>query len=153
MSASAFIGPVNRSVNVDYAGSVISASLEKHYINVKNGASGTLAAGSVVVWDLTADDGYTVNTSTTQTQSPACVIESSCASGAKCLCQVWGKANVLFDGGGSPAAVAGARFFLSSTNAGYAGAISSPNGTQVAGGVFYDASSATESVEVFINAL
>lgn len=147
--ASAINGPMGRSTALSYDGTVDSSSLEKLFINVKNGSGGSLAAGSVVVMDLTADDGATVTTSTTQTNSPVCVIEKTCAASALCSCQIYGLANVLFDGSG-PASVAGARFFLSATYAGYVATISSPNGTQPAGGIFYDAASASGSVQAFI---
>lgn len=151
LNAMAFIGPVDRSANLSYDGTAMSGTLEKHFMNVKNGSGGTLAAGSVVVLDLTADDGFTVTTSTTQTQSPACIIEASCASAALCRCQVYGYATALLDANNTNTqATAGARFFLSANNAGYIQGIASPNGTQEPGGIFYDTTGSSGSVEVFI---
>jgi hypothetical protein len=151
-NAFAIKGPIGFSTALNYAGEVDSSTVEKIFINVKNGSGSSLAAGSLVVWDLTADDGATVTTSTTQTNSPACVIEKACSASALCSCQIYGKANVLADlgGVGAPPAVAGARFFLSATNAGYAAAITTPGATTPAGGIFYDSASATATVEVFI---
>jgi len=150
MPAIADIGPVNRSTNVDYAGAIVSGSLEVKYINVINALGSAIAAGKVVTPDLTADNGASVTASATAGLSPLCIMVKSCAIGALCLCQTYGYYSAaLFDSTGNNAA-AGARWYMSSANAGYVSARGTSLATEVPGGIFYDAATASGSVEVFI---
>jgi len=150
VNAMAFIGPVDRSANLSYDGTAINGTLEKHFMNVVNGSGGQLASGSVVVMSTTADDGFTVTTSTTQKNVPVCIMRDVCAASALCACQVYGLANALLDSVAGNSATAGERFYLSGSNAGYISGVASQNGAQAAGGVFLDSSVASGSIKVFI---
>lgn len=145
----AMISPVGRSTALDYAGAVITSTVEKHFINVKAGAS--YAAGTAVVLDLTADDGATVTTSASAGQSPLCIVPVACTSGKICKCQKYGLLDAALFDSTNANAVAGSRWYMSSTNAGYLSARATSLATEVAGGIFYDAATASGSVQVFIN--
>lgn len=141
---------VGRSTTLDGVGTVQAGSLEKCTINVKNGSGGALVDGDVVVLDVTADDGYTVTTSSTAGDVPHCVLDEACASLAMCACQTYGyKSNLNFTPDQNNA-VAGKFAFISESQAGKADAITSPGVADIPIGVFYDAASATGDVEVFI---
>lgn len=149
--AFAEIGPVNRSNNMKYDGTL--EVFEKRYINVKNGSGGALSAGASVVWDLTADDGATVTTSATSGVSIACIMPAACAANALCKCQVYGYATALYEDAGVHA-VAGQRFCPSTVSAGVISARSSYAAGEQPAGVFLDATvTGTGSVEVFIQGL
>lgn len=149
-NAHAFNGVIGRSTALGFDGAVLAESIEKQSINVKNAHSVALLAGMAVVLDLTADDGASVFISTDASYSPLCIMEEACAVGALCKCQSFGKADAaLFDSTGANA-VEGKRFYLSSANAGYLAARGTELATEVPGGVFYDAATASGSVQVFI---
>ena len=149
-TASALINPVNRSTNLKYDGTVVSGSLEQHFINVKNTSGSSVAIGQVMVLDLTADNGFSATTSTSDLQAPICVMAVTCAADALCKCQKYGYFSAaLFDVGSGPA-TAGKKAFLSAGAAGYVKAINSPSATDYPVGIFYDAAAATGSVELFI---
>lgn len=149
MTVFAAIEPVNRSTNLKADGTVDTSTLEKEFINVVNGEGSTIAAGSLVILDVTADDGATVIVDTSSGQTPICVMVDACADNKLCKCQTYG----LYDSalvdltGGNPAA--GGTAFISLTNAGYlkAGTV---GGTEHPVGVFYDAVSATGAAQVFL---
>lgn len=146
------VGPVGRSASFNAAGTLQAGSLEKWFINVKNTSSATIANGDVVILDVAQDDGYSVTTTVTASQSPHCVMAESCAVSAICSCQTYGlKTDVNFTGDGADA-VAGAPAFISTVGgtAGYINGISSPAATDRPVGTFYDASSVTADLEVFI---
>lgn len=149
VSTFADVGPINRSTQLDATGA-LNGPLEQWFINVKNASGGALEDGDVVVLDVTADDGYSVTTSTTAGAVPLCVLAQACASAAVCKCQTYGyKANLNFTPD-QDNAVAGGQAFISESQAGKVDAI-----TLVASGdrpiaVFYDAASATGDVEAFI---
>lgn len=150
MNASAFNGSFGKSTALDYAGAVIPGSVEKQFLNVKNGYTATIAAGSGVVLDLTADDGASVVISSAG-YAPLCIVVASCAVGKLCKCQNYGVYDsALFDVT-STSAVAGKRIYLSTSNAGYFAARTVDLVSEVAGGIFYDAASASGTVQVFIN--
>lgn len=150
-NANAFIGNVGKSTVKKADGTVDANSIEKRFLNVLNKQGSTIAAGSVVALDLTADDGASVILSGTAGHAPLCVMAVSCSAAALCKCQNYGYATALFDSTNAPA-VTGMAFYMSTSNAGYISARSVPVfGTDWKGGVFYDAASASASVEVFLN--
>ena len=127
------------------------------YEKVKNGSGATLAAGAVVIWDTTADDGVTVTTSASRNAFPACVLMEAVASGAIGKCQTYGRhvAGVLFDsfGGVAKHATAGNALYISTTRAGYAQGLHPTDdhvGLIYPLGVWLDSATATASVEAFI---
>jgi hypothetical protein len=71
------------------------------YVLVKNGSSGALANGDVVIWDATDDDGISVDTiATAESTLIAGVICESIAVGAYGRMQVYGyHSAVKIDGG------------------------------------------------------
>lgn len=149
-TASALINPVNRSTNLKYDGTVVSGSLEQHFINVKNTSGSSVAIGQVMVLDLTADNGFSATTSTSDLAAPICVMAVTCASNALCKCQKYGYFSAaLFDAGPAPA-TAGKKAFLSSGAAGYIVGKNSPAATDYPVGIFYDSTSASGSIELFI---
>lgn len=151
LAVNAAIEPVNRSTNLKIDGSIDSATLEKEFINVVNKSGGTLAAGAVVVADTSNDDGASATSTTTAGLMPLCINVNSCAANALCKCQTYGYFSAaLFDVGGGNA-VAGKPFFIATDSAGYIKTISSPAGSDLHGGIFYDAASASGAIEVFIN--
>lgn len=149
-SAFAVNGTLGRSTALDFAKAVIPETVEKLSINVKNVHSAEIAKGMAVVADLTADDGASVIISTTSGLSPLCVMEKACAVNALCPCQRYGIfSDALFDSTAA-SAVAGKRFFMSTQNAGYLAARSVDLATEVSGGFFYDAASASGNVQIFL---
>lgn len=146
------IGLVDRSTAVDGAGNLLSGSVEKFEIMVKNQSGGALEDGDVVIWDVSNDDGYSVTTSTTAGAVPACVLSEACASAALCKCQTYGyKSNVNVDVTNATA-TAGFMAFISENNAGKVQneAKASIAGSDVPVGVFYDDAAASGDVEMFI---
>ena len=150
-SSLALIAPMGSSTALDFAGAVKTETLEKHFINVKNTKGSTVSAGLAVVLDFTADDGASVTTAVTAGQSPICIMVNACANGALCLCQKYGILDTALFDSTAASAVAGSRFYMSTNNAGYISARGTALATEIPGGVFYDAASASGSVQVFIN--
>lgn len=145
-----FNGTIGRSTALDFSGAVESASVEKQYLNVKNSHSASIPAGSAVVLDVADDDGAGVIISTDAGLSPICIMVKACAVGALCSCQNYGIFDsALFDSTGANA-VAGKRLYMSTGNAGYLSARNTDLVSEVAGGVFYDAASASGTIQVFI---
>lgn len=143
-------GTIGRSTSLSYDGTVVSESIEKKSINVKNSHGSTISAGMAVALDLSDDDGASVNLDTTSGFSPLCIMEVSCASGALCPCQTYGKFDsALFDSTAANA-VAGKRFYMSTNNAGYISARGVESATEAPGGIFYDAATASGSIQIFI---
>lgn len=140
-----------------FGGGVQSGSLEKQFIDVLNKEGSTIAAGSIVVWDITNDDGASVVIDTTRTANPACVMVKSCASNAFCKCQTYGYTDaLLFDSLATNPVAASANgvIYISGENAGYVSA-KVPLSTEQIGsikpiGFFYDAPSTSAAVEAFI---
>lgn len=149
-NAMAFNGTIGRSTALSFDGTVNSETIEKQSINVKNSHSAVISAGMAVVLDAADDDGASVEILTTAGLSPLCIMEVSCAVGALCPCQTYGKFDsALFDSTAA-SAVAGKRFYMSTNNAGYLSARGTDLVSEVAGGVFYDAASASGSIQIFI---
>jgi len=151
MTASAFIGPVNRSTNLEYDGTIKNGTLEKHFMNVINNQGATLAVGTAVALDVVTDDGASVVTTATSGMSPLCIMAVSCADNALCECQTYGIFDAALFDSTAAASVAGKRFYMSTNNAGYISARGTEAATEVSGGVFYDVASASGTVQVFIN--
>jgi hypothetical protein len=140
-------GTIGKSTSLNYAKAV--QDVEKKFIKVK--AAAAIAQGQVVSLDLTADDGGTVVLGPTSGLAPICIATKAIASGALGECQTYG----LFDYGAfdstNSAAVAGDMMFMSTNNAGYISARSAKLASEKPLGFFYDAASASGSVQVFIN--
>lgn len=149
MSAFSAIELQNRSTNLKYDGTIDTATLEKEFINVINREGSTVAAGTIMVLDLTEDDGASVIVDGSASQTPICVMVASCADDALCKCQTYGKFDAALFDSTAGNATAGAPFFISTNNAGYIGA-GTLGGVEIPGGVFYDSASASASVEVFL---
>lgn len=141
-------GP-NRRGSLDGTGS-FNGPDEKFFVSVKNASGGALVSGDVVILDVTADDGYSVTTSTTAGDFPHCVLAEACASLGMCKCQTYGLATDVNFTPDQNNAVAGGPAFISESQAGKVDAITSPAFSDRPIGVFYDAASATGDVEVFI---
>lgn len=149
MTAFSAIEPQNRSTNIKIDGTADASTLEKEFINVINNEGATIAAGQIVVADLTADDGASVIIDTSASQTPLCIMVASCADNALCKCQTYGKMDAALFSSTGGAAVAGAPFFISTASAGYIGTGALGN-TDIPGGIFYDSAASSASVEVFI---
>lgn len=138
---------VGRSASLKFDKSVQNP--EKEFINVKNVEGSTISAGMIVVLDLTEDDGASVIIDTTGTRHPLCIMVKDCSDDALCKCQTYG----IFDSAlvtvANGNASAGAPFYIATTTAGYISGVAG-TGSQVAG-EFYDASSASGAIQVFIN--
>jgi len=148
---------IQHTAFLDATGAVKSEPL--CYERVKNGSGGSLAVGSIVILDLTADDGVTVTTSTSRNAVPFCVVMETIAANGIGKCQTYGREadGVLFDafGGVDKAATAGNAIYISTTRAGYGQGINPANNPSAVGlvypvGIWYDTASATGSVEAFI---
>lgn len=148
--AFADIGLVNRSNTLKYDGTVDSNALEQKFINVYNRHAATVAVGTAMVLDVTNDDGASVSLSTTVGVKPICVMAVSCASGKLCLCQTYGYFSAALFDVTKGNAVAGKRAWLSTDNAGYLAARGTDLATEASIGVFYDAASASGTIELFI---
>lgn len=142
-------GPVGRSVDLDNTGA-LKGGEEKFYINVQNVSGGALSDGDVVIMDVTEDDGYGVNTSSTAGAVPHCILDEDCADDELCRCQTYGlKTNVNFTPDQDNAA-AGGEAFISESQAGKVDAITSPGAADRPIGVFLDAATSSGDVELFI---
>lgn len=143
VAAHADLGAHGRSAAKDpVTGNSLGGFTEKFYVNAKNLSNGALAAGSVVVPSVVADDGYSATTSATAGAFPLCVYEVACAVNAFCKCQTYGVANVLVDVANG-ISTAGQQAFLSEGTAGYAQSetLGSVAATDIPIGVFLDSDS------------
>ena len=131
---------------------------DKVFITVKNTSGGTLASGSVVIWDTAEDNGMGVTTTTTQGNAAACVTESSITSNALGQCQVYGyHAGIKYSGdagttGHVVTATAGKRIYTSQI-AGYASGLATEFASGSAVGVWYDTTTASGNFEGFVNTM
>ena len=150
-NAIASIGPKGHSTVMKVDGTADANSLEKEFINVINNEGSSIPAGAVVSLDASVDDGASVIIDTTAGLMPLCIMVNACADNALCLCQTYGLFDsALFHSGGGTA-TAGKPFYLSTRTAGYIEHKAAPAATDYKGGVFYDASSSSGAVQVFIN--
>lgn len=147
-SVNADVGPRGYSAAIKVDGTVDAATIEKHFINVINNEGASIPAGSVVQLDPSVDDGASVIIDNTASKVPLCVMVAACADNALCSCQTYGLGNVLFDAAGGNA-VAGAAFFPATGGAGYVKA-GTLGGVEIPVGMFYDAATASGTVEAFI---
>lgn len=144
-------GRQGASSNQAAGGGLQAGTLEQQFINVKNKQGSTIAAGSIVVWDVSNDDGYSVKLSITAFDNPACMMFASCASNAWCKCQTYGYTDkLLFSSDPGGAATAGNKIQLSENALGYVQAPSSLEARDTVIGHFYDSSATTGAVEAFI---
>lgn len=89
---------------------------DKISIRVKNGESSTISAGSVVVYSVSADDGATIASGSSSTQSAACVMEASCEAGKLCYCQKSGYVSALLFDAKYGGANVGERLYVSTAS-------------------------------------
>lgn len=118
-------------------------------IRVKNGEASEIAAGSVVVYSVTADDGATIASSTTSGINPACMIKAACAAGALCYCQKYGYTNSLLFDARYGSAAAG-ELLYAATASYYVGSNDDMPTRAVPVAQILDAASATGSVEAVL---
>lgn len=153
-NAFADYGRQGASTNKAFGGGVQAGTLEKQYINVLNKEGSTIAAGSIVVWDVSNDDGASVIIDTTRTANPACMMAVSCASNAFCKCQTYGYTDILLFDSDNLAASASGRLYVSGANAGYVSARAPLSSEQIGSikpiGFVYDTPSASAAIEAFI---
>lgn len=125
-------------------------TLDKKYAVVVNSAAAAVTVGKPVCWDLTADDGMSIDLCSDDGDAPACVMaETSCAVGAKCKCQTYGYISNLSVSAGGGTAAAGSVVFASQH--GYATIIESPTaGYDVPFAVMLDTVSTTTTGEAFL---
>ena len=87
---------------------VPSAEAEAVYVRVKNGTAGTLNNGDVVIWDTTAADGITVNTTNSASSKyVAGVIAETIPAGGYGKMQVYGYHGAVKVDGGTTDVAAG----------------------------------------------
>lgn len=129
---------------------------EAVYIKVKNASALAMTAGMIVVDDLTADNGISATTTLSAGYTPKCVIvDTSCAVGAMCKCQVYGYyASCSFDQS-EGTATAGFQGYLSEATAGHISArpLTSLDAQDHSGIVFLDAPSASGATECLVRTL
>lgn len=127
-------------------GSANTSDPEKVWIAVVNGESSTVAKGTLMYFDTTADDGVTVKIIPINSASliPACVMSESCATGKKCKCQTYGYADYILADGSTANISAGQRMAVSI----YQGRVSGADNYVV--GVALDANTSSGTLEGFI---
>lgn len=122
---------------------------DKVSIRVKNAESSTIAAGTVVAYSTTADDGATVLINTVSGGNAACVMEEACLPGALCYCQKYGYFSALLFDAKYGGAAAG-EVVYASTASGYVASNDDVPARAVPVAVVLDAISATGSVEAVL---
>ena len=127
---------------------------DKTWIMVYNGTGSTIARGSVVVFDTTADDAYTITSSTTFGVATACVADEAIANLTKGLCLIRGKHDaVLFKLTGAETLAINELAYHSDT-AYYAAPVAAATATYpmyMPIGYALDACTATGTCDMFIN--
>lgn len=127
---------------------------DKQWITVYNATGSSIARGSVVVYDVTADDGYTIVSSTTFGVAAACVTDQAIANLSKGLCLIRGKHDaVLFKLTGAEN-LATYELAYHSDTAFYAAPVAAATTTYpmyTAIGYALDACTATGTCDMFIN--
>jgi len=139
-----------RSTTEDGTGSV--KGQEICYVTVKKGSGGSLAKGAVTILDEDAENGFTINTSSTAGAVPHCVLMEACASNKVCKCQTYGYASFVdFDVTNSNA-TKGNLAFISENNAGYIQGESEGSyaASDVPVGVFLETASASGEIKVWL---
>jgi hypothetical protein len=129
-----------------YTGTGAVKYQEKVFGPFVNSASTTLAAGSAVCLDLTADDGIAIDYCI-DGYPPIGVVTASCAVGARCKVQTKGMfETVLFDPTNGNAEAGNSAYVGAN---GYVYGDTSDTNKQPLG-IFLDAASSTAAVQVFI---
>ena len=129
---------------------------DKVFINVANKTGSSITKGQILQYDVaTYDDAIAVSpiAANDKTTDAACVAAETIANGKIGKCQVYGYSDTILFGGLNATATAGQPIYTGDKhNAGYARAISSGSvaTSDIRIGTFFDASSATGSVEGFI---
>ena len=148
------------SANVQAACSSANGSIDglgnaksqpKCWESVHNSETTVISEGAYVVLNTSSDNGISVSIpGTTAGTIPFCVMDESCAAGAKgCKCQTRGfNDKILFDG--VTTAAAGELVFISESTAGrvQATAKGSIAASDFPLGVFFDASASAGAIEV-----
>ena len=115
------------------------------------------SAGDVVSWDSAADDGATVDSTDSESRTlgdaGACVAVAAQAAGSYGKCRVFGKISANHSGFGDNAVALGPVYVSADALGGKVTGITSPAGGDFKVGTALDASSATESLEIFVNLL
>ena len=147
------INQPSNSNSVDATGSM--KYYDKLFVNARNNTGSAIVDGTLMVLDVTADNGFDVTTSTDEEDKPYCFADQAAAAGAVFRCQIYGyKSNVLQDA--DTASVAGRPGYISNEHAGrveYVVPGTAGSGGFVSAGVFFDVASASASVEFFIDTL
>ena len=141
------------SNNFDNTGAVSRSDV----VDIRVKFTAATAAGELQVWDLTADDGATVNSSDGESAGlgdpAACFAVKTQSAGAQGYCRVFGKIVSKHSGFGDNA-VAGAAIYLSADQlGGKVTGITAPAASDHKVATALDASSATGDLEVFVNLL
>ena len=160
-------GVINQPISNSFDALGVLKTSDKMWIKVKNGGSEALAHGTPCYFDLTADDGATVNcdqatvTAVGPGKKVACVTDGAIAAGKSGLCQVYGKHDAVRFGvygtGGVPAginATAGHALYMCNADARLcASIVGFGDFSWQAVATALDAASATGTIEAFIHAL
>jgi hypothetical protein len=133
----------------DNTGTVIKK--DKVFIQVK--AGNAVSAGDVVIPSVSADDGATVVHTSELGGKALCIMAETLAVGGKGLCQVYGYAMVNHSAFGDDAVAGSALYASNNASGGKVSGITSPAASDHPIGIALDASSATESIEAFIQLL
>lgn len=140
---------------------------DKMWIMVKNSGTSNLLRGTPVYFDLTADDGATINadqatiTTIGAGRKVACVTDEAIAAGNSGICQVYGIHDAVLFGlygtGGLPAginATAGRELYMCNADARLCATISGfGDFSWKSVATAMDAATATGTIEAFIHAL
>ena len=138
---------LNASISVDGVGNVTPSEGERCFEYVKAGAAH--AIGTVVVYDASDEDGYTVTTSSTAGAKPKCMIVETCIADKQCKCQTSGYTELLLYSG-QVNATAGDIMYVSEVDAGYASHNASAAVTDVSFGFIKEAKTATGAVKAVL---
>lgn len=154
LTANALILKTGSGNEFDYTGTSVKAGgYDNVYTTVKNISGATQTSGTIMVHDLTKDDGASVTTTTTAFISPACVLVEDVVDDGFGKCLIRGYISDLkFDA--STTASAGYPIYLSRSNAGYAVTADHSN-DKIDGwvkiGHILDAAATSADVEAYIN--
>ena len=158
---------INQPISNNFDALGVLKHSDKMWIKVKNGGTSDLLRGAPVVFDLTADDGATVNgdqsviTGLGGGKKAACITDTAIAAGKTGLCMVYGLHEAVLFGvygtGGTPAGVnatAGGELYLCNADARVCASIAGIGDfSWQAIATAMDNASATGTIEAFVHAL
>lgn len=142
---------INAPMSNQFDNKGVLSRADRVEINVLMGEAAS--AGALLKWDTAInDDGARVVEVDATTDFPACLLEKAAASGVLTKCLIYGKSDALHSAEGDNAAADGGVYPSSDELGGKVTGITTIDTSQFhyPAGVFLDASTATESVEVFI---